>query len=82
MGRALRQSERNATPVIDVLRSCLKARKFQAHDFVVMPDHLHLLITVRREMTIEKALQPIKGAFSFRLRKELGNGTTKVMPWY
>jgi putative transposase len=72
MGRAVLQSERNATLLIDVLRSYVAARKFQLHDFVVMPDHLHLLITVRGAMTIEKAMQFIKGGFSFRLRKELG----------
>src|SRR6516164_5561335 len=37
MGRALLQSERNATLFIDVLRSYVAARKFRLHDFVVMP---------------------------------------------
>ena len=37
-----------------------------------MPDHLHLLITVNEKMTIEKAMQLIKGGFSYRLKKELG----------
>jgi putative transposase len=72
MGRAVLQSQRNATLLIDVLRSYVAAGKFQLHDFVVMPDHLHLLIAVRDTMTIEKAMQFIKGGFSFRLRKELG----------
>ncbi|MGH9378352.1 MAG: REP-associated tyrosine transposase [Terriglobia bacterium] len=72
MGRALLQSERNATLLIDVLRSYVSVRKFQLHDFVVMPDHLHLLITVHGNMTIERALQFIKGGFSFRLKKECG----------
>jgi putative transposase len=72
MGRALLQSERNATLLIDVLRSYVAARKFQLHDFVVMPDHVHLLITVRGDMTIERAMQFIKGGFSYRLRKEFG----------
>jgi putative transposase len=40
--------------------------------FVVMPDHFHLLITVESEMTIERAVQFIKGGFSFRAGKELG----------
>jgi putative transposase len=70
MGRALLQSERNATLLIDVLRSYVAAGKFQLHDFVVMPDHVHLLIRVGGDMTIEKAMQFIKGGFSFRLRKE------------
>ena len=72
MGRALLQSERNATLLIDVLRSYVGARKLQLHDFVVMPDYVHLLITVRGDMTIERAMQFIKGGFSFRLRKEFG----------
>jgi putative transposase len=72
MGRALLQSERNATLLIDVLRSYVATRKFQLHDFVVMPDHLHLLIRVGGNMTIEKAMQFIKGGFSFRIRKEFG----------
>ena len=69
MGRALLQSERNATLLIDVLRSYVVGRKFQLHDFVVMPDHVHLLITVGGDMTIERAMQFVKGGFSFRLRK-------------
>ena len=71
-GLALLQSERNATLLIDVLRSYVAARKFRLHDFVIMPDHLHLLITVGADMTIEKAMQLIKGGFSYRLRKECG----------
>jgi putative transposase len=58
--------------LIDVLRSYVAHGKFQLHDFVVMPNHLHLLVTVRGTLTIERATQFIKGGFSFRLRKELG----------
>jgi putative transposase len=71
-GLRLLQSERNATLLIDVLRSYVAAGKFRLHDFVVMPDHLHLLMTVGADMTIEKAMQLIKGGFSYRLRKECG----------
>ena len=73
MGRALLQSERNATLLVDVMRSYVLAGKFRLHDFVIMPDHVHLLITVEGEMTIEKAMQFIKGGFSYRLKKELGH---------
>ena len=72
MGRRLLQSERNASLLIDVLRSLATERKFELHDFVVMPDHLHLLLTVRDEMTIEKAMQLVKGRFSHRLSHERG----------
>ena len=71
-GRALLQSDRHATLLIDTMRSYVNARKFVIHDFVVMPNHLHVLITVDNMMSIEKAMQLIKGGFSYRVRKELG----------
>jgi putative transposase len=42
---------------------------YRLHAFVVMPDHLHLLITPFD--TIEKSVQLIKGGFSFRAKREL-----------
>jgi REP element-mobilizing transposase RayT len=55
---------------IDVLRSYMRARKFKVHDFVVMPTHVHILLTVGPNMSIEKAAQLIKGNFSYRAKKE------------
>jgi putative transposase len=72
MGKRLLQSERNAGLLVDVLRSLVAERKFKLHDFVVMPDHVHLLIEVDNDMTIEKAMQLIKGRFSHRLSHEFG----------
>jgi putative transposase len=72
MGRRLLQSERNATLLIDVLRSCVAERKFELHDFVIMPDHIHLLITINADETVERAMQFIKGRFSYRIKKEFG----------
>ncbi len=57
---------------IDVLRSYAVARKFTVHDFVVMPDHVHVLLTVDGDMSVERAVQFIKGGFSYRLKKEVG----------
>jgi putative transposase len=72
MGQRILQSERNAGLLIDVLRGSVAAGHFILHDFVVMPDHLHLLLTVETGMSIEKAMQLIKGGFSFRLSREFG----------
>ena len=72
MARRLLQSERNAMLLIDVLRLNVAAGKFQLHDLVIMPDHLHLLMTLPGDMTIEKAMQLIKGGFSYRLSREFG----------
>jgi len=73
MGRRLLQSERNAGLLIDVMRSLVAEHQFKLHDFVVMPDHLHVLLTVGDGMTIEKAMQLIKGRFSRRLTQASGN---------
>jgi putative transposase len=42
---------------------------YRLHAYVVMPDHLHLLITPFD--TVEKSVQLIKGGFSFRAKREL-----------
>jgi putative transposase len=47
-----------------------RPERFLIHGFVVMPDHIHLLITPQE--SLERAVQCIKGGFSFRAKKELG----------
>ena len=72
MSRRLLQPDRNATLLIEILRAHVAAGRFRLHDFVIMPDHVHLLMTVPANMSIERAVQLIKGGFSFRLRREFG----------
>ena len=50
----------------------MRAKKFDIHDFVVMPNHVHILLTIPGELSLEKAMQLIKGNFSFRAKRELG----------
>ncbi len=69
MGRRLFQVDRNAELLVDVLRAC--AARFRIHDFVVMPEHVHLLLSVEGDLSVEKAMQFIKGGFSYRIKKEL-----------
>jgi putative transposase len=71
-GRSLFQTERMAGVFIDVLRNHVRSKKMTVHDFVVMPDHIHILMTLPGALTVEKAMQLIKGGFSFRASKELG----------
>jgi putative transposase len=71
-GRNLLQSERMASLLIDVFRYNMRLGRFTVHDFVVMPNHVHILMTIPGTLTIEKAVQFIKGGFSFRAGKELG----------
>jgi putative transposase len=44
--------------------------KFLLHAFVIMPDHFHALITPAPDVSLEKAMQCIKGGFSFRLKSK------------
>ena len=60
-----------ASLFLDVLRSYVSAGRFRVNDFVVMRDHIHVTITVGKEMAVEKAVQLIKGNFSYRAKKEL-----------
>ncbi|MBS1851997.1 MAG: transposase [Acidobacteria bacterium] len=70
--RNLLQSDRCAALFIKILYEYRVQGKFKLHEFVVMPDHFHLLLTVGNEMPIERAVQFIKGGFAFRAGKEFG----------
>ncbi len=70
--RSLLQSARAAELLIDVLYHYRKQHKYLLHEFVVMPDHFHVLITLSAEITVERAAQLIKGGFAFRAGRELG----------
>jgi len=71
-GKQLLQSQRSAELLIDVLRSYTLADKFKVHEFVVMPDHFHVLVSVDGNTSVERVAQLIKGGYSFRRKKELG----------
>ena len=68
--RSILQSDRMAGLLVDVMLHYRAQGKYLLHEFVVMPDHFHLLITPRE--SLERAIQLIKGDFSFRAKRELG----------
>ena len=68
--RSLFQTERMSRLFIEVLLQYRAGGRYRLHEFVLMPDHFHLLITPSE--SLERALQLIKGGSSFRARKELG----------
>ena len=55
--------------MVDVLKH-YDGSGYTLHAYVVMPDHLHVLLTPKD--AIEKSVQLIKGGFSFRAKRELG----------
>jgi putative transposase len=46
--------------------------KFELHEFVIMPDHFHLIITPEARIPLERAVQFIKGGYATVARRELG----------
>ena len=67
---------RAAELMMDVLYHYVEQKKYLLHEFVVMPDHLHLLLTPPVELSLERAMQLIKGGFSYRL-----GGRKRGMLW-
>jgi putative transposase len=66
--RAVFQASRNAELLLEVFRSGREKGRHSLHAWVVMPDHVHLLLTPAEQVSLEKAIQFVKGGFSFRLK--------------
>ena len=71
---AQRRSLFQVTATADLLQQTIleyrAQSKFLLHAFVIMPDHFHALITPSPNVSLEKAMQFIKGGFSFRLKSK------------
>jgi putative transposase len=65
--QALFINERNAQAFIETLLDYRAAEKYQLHAFVVMPEHIHLLLTPALESSLERAVQLVKGGSSHRI---------------
>lgn len=68
--KRLLQSQRMASLLVEVIFHYRAQEHYLLHEFVVMPNHLHLLLTPKMSK-LEKCMQLIKGNFSYRARKEL-----------
>jgi putative transposase len=68
--RDLFQVEKIARLFIEVLLGYREQKKYLLHEFVLMPDHFHLILTPTA-ITLERAMQLVKGGFSFQLNKNL-----------
>jgi putative transposase len=69
--RRLFQVSANAALLQCTLIDYRSQGRFLLHAFVIMPDHFHAIITPAPEVSLEKAMQYIKGGFSFRLKSKL-----------
>ena len=68
--RALFSREVWAKLLIDTLYH-YRGAAYLLHEFVVMPNHIHVILTPKT--SLEKAVQFIKGGFSYRATRELGS---------
>jgi putative transposase len=57
----------NADLLIATLFRYREQSRFLLHGFVIMPEHIHVLLTPAE--TVERAAQLIKGGYSFAMRK-------------
>jgi REP-associated tyrosine transposase len=69
--RRLFQMTANADLFRQTLFDYRGQERFLLHAYVVMPDHFHALITPASDVSLEKAMQFIKGGFSFRLKSKM-----------
>jgi putative transposase len=53
--------------------ACRDKSAYQLHEFVVMPNHFHLLLTPGETTSLEKAVQLIKGGSSHEIHRQTGN---------
>ena len=48
--------------------------RYDLHAFVIMPEHFHLLLTPAANVTLERAMQLIKGGFAHAAGQKRGHG--------
>jgi putative transposase len=69
-GRRIFQVREIAEILVRTLFDYREQEAYLLHEFVLMPDHLHLLLTPGRATSLEKAMQLVKGGSSHRIHRE------------
>ena len=62
------QVDSNAELLFELFWGDREKGRYFLHAWVIMPDHVHVLLTPAGDIPLEKAVQFIKGGFSFRLK--------------
>ena len=60
----------NADLLLKTLFHYRDQNRYRLHAFVIMPEHLHVLLTPASNQTIERCMQCIKGGFSHAVRSQ------------
>lgn len=69
--REIFRKEAPARILLNQMLDCRERGFYKLHAFVIMPDHLHLLVTPAEDASLEKVMMMIKGGSSHRIKKEL-----------
>jgi len=72
--RTLFQVTRNSDLLLETLFHYRDQGRYALHGFVIMPEHIHILLTPAADQTIERCAQCIKGGFSHALGSKLPGG--------
>jgi putative transposase len=80
--RALFQTEENASILIECLLGYRERGAYSLHEFVVMPNRLHLLLTPALNTSLEKAMQLIKGGSSHEIHRRRANNLEIWQPGF
>src|ERR1700674_2893094 len=70
--RPLFRSEPAAILLLETIFGYRERGIFRLYEFVIMPDHAHLLLAPKPTLALERAMQFIKGGYSHRFMKETG----------
>jgi putative transposase len=81
MHQNLFQTDENAQLLIATILKYRDAGEFELHDFVVMPNHLHVVLSLNEGKAIGRAVQLLKGGFSHALH-QTGGARTVWQPGY
>src|SRR5574340_596974 len=74
-GRALFFSEPMAQLFLECLYRYREQGKYLLHEFVVMPNHFHAIVTPADGITLERTMQFIKGGFSYEVGRQISRST-------
>ena len=80
--RAIFQVTEVAEMVLARLLECRSEGAYLLHEFVIMPDHLHVLLTPSGTTTLEKAIQLIKGGSSFTIHQARNHAMQVWLPGF
>ncbi len=78
MQQNLFQRDEVAQLMIVTFRKYQAAGEFELHEYVIMPNHIHVLVSLGDEQPLSRVVQLIKGRFSHVLRQ---NGISFRQVW-